>query len=208
MNIWLASGNLNKKAELIDILKNCGLGHKLLIPQDAGLIFDPAETGNTFFENALIKSRELNRLLKERHPSPYETGDPIIADDSGLCVDDLEGRPGIFSARYGGKISSKERNALLLEELWDAENRKARFVCSMVLLCANDRFFIAQETLEGEIVKSIDHAAGSGGFGYDPILYIPQSGRTVAQLSEEEKNLISHRGKAGKIIAKILAELI
>ena len=208
MNIWLASGNLNKKTELSAILGNCGLNHKLLIPQDAGLIFDPPETGSSFFANALIKARELYRLLQERHPSLYEHGDPIIADDSGLCVDALDGRPGIFSARYGGKVSSNERNALLLEELGDAASRKACFVCAMVLLCSDDRFFLAQETLEGEIVKNMKEAAGMGGFGYDPVFYFPGLGCTLAQLSEEEKNQISHRGKAGKIIAKILTELI
>jgi len=91
---------------------------------------------------------------------------------------------------------------LLLDELGDAPDRKARFVCAMVLMYNPNRFFIAQETLEGELVKSLEHARGSGGFGYDPILLIPELRRTVAELSEEEKNTISHRGKAGKIIAE------
>ena len=207
MNIWLASGNFNKKAELAAIFESCGLSHKLLVPKDAGIEFDPDETGGSFFENALIKAGELCRLLEEAGSPLYSAGDPVIADDSGLCVDALDGRPGILSARYGGKISAHERNVLLLDELGDASIRRARFVCAMVLFYANDRFFLAQETLEGEIVKSIKDAAGSKGFGYDPVLYIPASERTVAQLSEEEKNHISHRGKAGKIIAKVLTEI-
>jgi XTP/dITP diphosphohydrolase len=102
------------------------------------------------------------------------------------------------------KLEASERNALLLEELGNAANRKARFVCAMVLMYKPDCFFIAQETMEGEIVKDMEHARGAGGFGYDPVLFIPEFGRTVAELSEEEKNMSSHRGKAGKIIAEII----
>jgi XTP/dITP diphosphohydrolase len=199
MTIWFATGNTHKKAELAAILAD----HHIRIPLEAGLNFDPAETGSTFLENALIKARELHRL----------TGEPVIADDSGLCVDALDGRPGIYSSRYGGgqygstgdgkKLSDPERNTLLLSELGDKPDRRARFVCAMILLYTPDRFFIAQETLEGEIVSG--PGRGSGGFGYDPILYLPDQGCTVAELPEAEKNRASHRGKAGKIIAKILA---
>jgi XTP/dITP diphosphohydrolase len=121
-------------------------------------------------------------------------------------VDALGGRPGIYSARYGGedgaKLTSAERNSLLLKELGDSPNRTARFVCAMALLLGEDRFFIAQETFEGEIVRK---AHGTGGFGYDPILNLPRLSRTVADLSDVEKNLFSHRGKAGRMIATILA---
>jgi XTP/dITP diphosphohydrolase len=201
MTIWFATGNVHKKTELAAILR----GHNIRIPSEAGINFDPDETGCTFLENALIKARELYSLVKA----------PVIADDSGLCVDALGGRPGIYSARYGSngrygnedgkgkKLSDPERNALLLSELGRAPNRSARFVCAMVLLFSQDRFFIAQETLEGEIVSG--PGRGSGGFGYDPLLYLPEKNRTVAELSDEEKNQLSHRGKAGKIIAKILA---
>ena len=133
--------------------------------------------------------------------------DPVIADDSGLCVDALGGRPGIHSARYGGdgshKLADRDRNALLLGELGDRPNRSARFVCAMALLFAGDRFFLVQETLEGELIAT---ERGQGGFGYDPILFIPSLGRTVAELSGEEKNRISHRGKAGRALAALLAE--
>jgi XTP/dITP diphosphohydrolase len=211
MTIWFASGNAHKKKELAAILGN---NVEIKIPADIGLDFDPEETGNTFFENALLKARALYALLEERRPPLFSPGDPVIADDSGLCVDALGGRPGIFSARYAGAqyagnahgkdLSAGERNTLLLAELGDAAVRSARFVCSMVLLHSPDRFFAAQETCEGEIVKGPEFAKGTGGFGYDPILYIPALGRTAAELSEAEKNGVSHRGRAGRIIAAVL----
>ncbi|MDR1174845.1 MAG: non-canonical purine NTP pyrophosphatase [Treponema sp.] len=218
MNIWLASGNAHKKLELEAIFrtKGCDRDTVIRVPADAGIdSFDPPETGSSFVENALIKARSLYRILKEKQPSSFR--DPVLADDSGLCVEALEGRPGIFSARYGAedgrKLEAAERNALLLEELAarleslppEKQNRKAHFVCAMVLYYSQERFFIAQETFEGELVDTIGSGRGSGGFGYDPILYIPSLGRTAAELSEDEKNAVSHRGKAGKAIAGFLA---
>jgi XTP/dITP diphosphohydrolase len=209
MTIWFATGNANKKAELSAILKTHGVDCSLLIPKDAGLDFDPEETGTSFHENALLKANALYALLNKTRPTLFSPGDPVIADDSGICVDALDGRPGIYSARYAGmgsgnakKLEAAERNVLLLEEIGDVVNRRARFVCAMVLMYNPDRFFIAQETMEGELVKNMEHARGGGGFGYDPILFIPELGRTVAELSEDEKNTISHRGKAGKITAE------
>jgi XTP/dITP diphosphohydrolase len=104
------------------------------------------------------------------------------------------------------KLSDSERNALLLEEIGDTPHRTARFVCAMVLMFSRDRFFLAQETVEGEVVKGPEFEKGTGGFGYDPIFFIPEFDRTAAELSEEEKNAISHRGKAGKIIATFLRD--
>ena len=210
MTIWFATGNLHKKKELADILSadinlktpwELKVPWELKTPKEAGLEFDPEETGKTFLENALIKASALYQLVKE----------PVIADDSGICVDALDGNPGVYSARYGGKgLSTAERNALLLSEYdnleFAADGRKARFVCAMVLYYSPDRFFVAQETLEGELVKNIDDARGTDGFGYDPILFIPEMGRTVAELTDVEKSRLSHRGKAGRVIAKILAE--
>ena len=227
MIIWFATGSYHKKKELSDILS----GYNVKIPAEAGLDFNPEETGKTFFENAFIKAEELHRLLEKQRPSLYTSGDPVIADDSGICVEALNGRPGIHSARYCGMpgfylarnislaasggipkaedkaklLSAAEKNTLLLEELGNNPQRSARFVCAMVLYYSPDRFFTAQETMEGELVKSMEAARGKGGFGYDPIFYIPDSRRTVAELTDEEKNRISHRGKAGKIIAQILA---
>ncbi|MDR1374867.1 MAG: RdgB/HAM1 family non-canonical purine NTP pyrophosphatase [Treponema sp.] len=203
MTLWFATGNLHKREELAAVLK----GHTVKMPREGGFVFDPDETGTTFLENALIKGRALYRLVRE----------PVIADDSGLCVDALGGGPGIYSARYGsgrnretgapgeGKLSAPERNALLLEELGDTPRRSARFVCAMALILGEDRFCTVQETLEGEIAGSLGEARGSGGFGYDPVFYLPGRGCTVAELSEADKNLISHRGKAARAIAKLLA---
>jgi XTP/dITP diphosphohydrolase len=192
--IWFATGNPHKRGELAAILE----GRRIRIPPEGGIDFEPEETGAAFLENALIKARALYRQVRA----------PVIADDSGLCVDALGGRPGILSARYGmegGKpLDDGERNALLLRELEQHSQRSARFVCAMVLLLGEDRFFVAQETLEGEIVRE---SRGSGGFGYDPLLYLPGQGCTVAELGEGAKNLISHRGKAGRVIGEILAAL-
>jgi len=224
MTIWLASGNKHKQQELADILAE----HAVRLPAEAGITgFDPDETGNTFAENTLIKARALHALLASKTGGPEnpEAG-PVLADDSGLCVDALGGRPGIYSARYYGKNSwandgsflaktgagekctDMERNMLLLEELdcilKSTGGRRCRFVCAMVLLFSPDRFYVVQETLEGEIIPSAADIRGEGGFGYDPIVYLPELGRTVAELSEEEKNRLSHRGKAGRAIAKLL----
>jgi XTP/dITP diphosphohydrolase len=195
MILWFATGNLHKREELAAILRD----HTIRIPREGGVRFDPDETGTAFLENALIKAGALYRLVRE----------PVIADDSGLCVDALGGRPGIRSARYGAgegeKPDDSRRNALLLAELGDNPRRSARFVCAMALLLGEDRFYAVQETLEGEIVRNPGEARGSGGFGYDPIFYLPEKGCTLAELSEADKNLISHRGKAGRAVAKLLA---
>jgi XTP/dITP diphosphohydrolase len=217
MIIWFATGNAHKKAELAAILQE----HTVRIPADAGLEFDPEETGTTFLDNALIKARALYRLLRD---TGRGDGEPwaVIADDSGLCVDALGGRPGIHSSRYQGpdtgsepggkKLSDPERNAALLEELTRLEepgkplNRRARFVCAMVLLPDEHRFLAAQETLEGGIVRSAAEVRGAEGFGYDPVFYLPDRGCTLAELPAEEKNRISHRGKAGRIMGQFAAQ--
>ena len=212
MTIWFASGNNHKKKELANILTASGIlsgvknvSWELKIPADAGLDFDPDETGSSFIDNALIKAAELHKLLEEKRPTFYKSGSPVIADDSGICVDALNGRPGIHSSLYGGKnLGAAERNAKLLTELGGNPLRNARFVCAMVLYFGPNRFYIAQESLEGVLVENTEAARGKGGFGYDPILYIPDLGRTVAELSDEEKNRLSHRGKAGRAIAQFL----
>jgi len=214
MIIWFATGNIHKKEELSSILgsgRELKIPWELKIPKEAGIDFDPDEKGNSFLENALIKAAELYRLLEEHAPRGADAGvagHAVIADDSGLCVDALNGRPGIYSARYGGgRLDAAEKNALLLAELGDNPLRKARFICAMVLYCGPNRFYAVQESMEGELVKNSGDARGKGGFGYDPILYIPESGCTVAELPGEEKNRLSHRGKAGRVIAGLLDEL-
>jgi XTP/dITP diphosphohydrolase len=204
MEIYFATGNAHKARELQDILAS----HIIKTPADLGLPFEIDETGTTFLENALLKARALKALLTR-------TGLPnaaVIADDSGLAIDALDGRPGIHSARYGAangaKLDTPQRNALLLQEYRSAIHanpaapHNARFVCAMVLLLTETRLYAAQETLEGQITET---PSGSSGFGYDPILYLPEKGCTVADLPESEKNTLSHRGKAARVIAKILS---
>ena len=202
MNVWFATNNSHKKEELAAILGRC-----LKIPSEEGISFDPDEIHLSFHENALLKACELKKIL-DQDSRFKDMENIVIADDSGLCVDALDGRPGVFSARYGDtehkKLTSREKNLLLLKELGDNPNRGARFVCAMVLLFNDSRFIIVQETVEGEIVKSEKYAKGEGGFGYDPIFLIPAAGLTMAEISAEDKNRISHRGKAGKYIAELL----
>ena len=165
MTIWFATGNRHKKEELAAILPD----HHIRIPSEAGIDFDPQETGNSFPENALIKARELYRLI-----SGFSPGEPVIADDSGLCVDALGGRPGIYSARYGGpaggapvlrggdgKTGDSRRNAQILKDLGDSSRRSARFVCAMVLLLGEDRFFIARKPWRGNSSGKAEGAAAS-----------------------------------------------
>ena len=232
MRLWLASGNKHKQQELQAVFTK----YTIKLPIEAGIYdFDVEETGNSFIENAFIKAKALWVMLNAADANNNE--DPVLADDSGLCVDILGGRPGIYSARYYGinswdsdgnfkakyapeKLGDKERNNLLLEELTAISEsaeflkktpsdkgrlRSCRFICAMVLFINPDRFYIVQETMEGEIVPSIADIRGQGGFGYDPIVYLPELSVTVAELTEEEKNKHSHRGKAAKLIAKFLA---
>lgn len=217
MKIYLATGNKNKKKELCEILKE----HTVLIPSDEGIIFNPEETGSTFYENSLIKARTLYEIVRC----------PVIADDSGICVDALGGNPGIYSARYAGPsymkgtpngkiISQEEQNIFLIQQLNDAiakgnlpkaeylhGERSCHYTCAMVMYCGSDKLFVAQETFEGTLIKTIDDAKGNGGFGYDPIVFLPEYNKTVAELSSEEKNKISHRGKAVRALKLIIDKL-
>ena len=176
MKILVATGNQHKAEEFARIFAP----DTIVTPSDLGINFDPVETESTFFGNALIKARTLIELTQL----------PVIADDSGLCVDALNGEPGVHSARFGStngqELGSTERNALLISRLKGEKARGARFICNMVLYLSKDRFISAQETLEGEIVTHL--GAGSGGFGYDPILFLPEFGKTVAELSPEDKD--------------------
>ena len=217
MKIYLATNNQHKKKEMCELLPE----HTILTPADEGIDFNPDETGSTFYENSLIKAKALYEIVKS----------PVIADDSGICVDALGGAPGIYSSRYAGpdfmqgkpdgsKISQEEQNILLINQLNDAlknENlpsasylhgeRSCHYTCAMVLYCGSDRLFVAQETFEGILIKDINEQAGNGGFGYDPIVFLPEYQKTVAQISADEKNAISHRGKAVKALKLIIDNL-
>lgn len=216
MKIYLATGNKNKKREMSQILSP----HTVITPADEGIDFNPIENGKTFYENSIIKAKTLYEIVRC----------PVIADDSGICVDALNGIPGIFSARYGGpefphgkpdgsKTPQELQNRFLIESLNAAvasgitsgsfKNglRSAHYTCAMVLYLGTDRIFVSQETMEGTIVERIEDAAGTGGFGYDPIFFLPQYGKTAAQISSEEKNAISHRGKATRALVEMLKTL-
>jgi XTP/dITP diphosphohydrolase len=192
MELCIATGNPHKVEELQAIFPD----HRLRTPAELGIDFEFEETGSTFFANAYGKAAAL-------YP---RAGMPVIADDSGLSLPALGGEPGIYSARYGSelygrRLEADERNRYLLSRLEGVEERDAFFVCCMVAILAEYRFFCVQETLHGTI---IDTPEGEGGFGYDPIFYLPERGATVAQLPEGEKNRISHRGKAGARLARLL----
>jgi len=195
MKIYLATNNPHKKEEISKIFSS----HTILMPRDAGIDFDFEETGTTYLENALGKAITLFRSL----------GEPVVADDSGLSVPALGGAPGIYSSRYGSekpgeKLEQSERNKYLLAKMQGIQDRRAFFVCCMVLVLEDYRIFTAQETVHGTIIHE---PKGSGGFGYDPLFYIEDFGKTVAELSEGEKNRISHRGRAGAVINAILNNL-
>lgn len=180
MKVVLASKNPHKLEELQQILTQYGM--EILLESDVGVDVEVEETGTTFEENSLLKAEAVMQA----------TAMPTIADDSGLVVDALGGEPGVYSARYGGDRPGLE---LVLEKMQNIpqELRTARFVCVITLLYPDGRKLVAKGVCEGRITTK-QH--GHGGFGYDPIFYVPQEGCTFAQMSAERKNQISHRAKA------------
>ncbi len=184
MILYVASNNAHKLEEIRSAMPRFDIRS----PRDAGMDFDFPEDADSFIGNSTGKALALWKLL----------GKPVLADDSGLCVDALGGRPGVLSARYGSTdgtlpLASEDRNALLLKEMQGKQDRSCRFVCAMSLVLSAERMFVVQETCEGVL---LDAPRGLGGFGYDPVVFLPGLGRSVAELSSEEKNLVSHRGRA------------
>lgn len=182
--IVFATGNEGKMREIRLILAD--LGMEILSMKDAGVNPEIIENGKSFGENAEIKAMAVWK----------ETGGIVLADDSGLVVDYLGGEPGILSARYLGEDTSYAvKNQVIIDRLAGAkgEERAARFVCNIAAVLPDGTVIHTEETMEGQIAQA---PAGEGGFGYDPILYLPQWNKTSAELSMEEKNQISHRGKA------------
>jgi XTP/dITP diphosphohydrolase len=191
----LASGNADKLREFHELLSPLGFDVR---PQADFDVADVEETGQTFVENALLKAREACRL----------SGLPALADDSGLEVDALHGAPGIYSARFAGEPKSDERNnAKLLTELTEVPegSRTGRYWCVLVYLRhAEDPVpLIVQRCWEGEILA---HPRGDGGFGYDPLFWLPDQAMSAAELSAQEKNHFSHRGRALHALVEALAE--
>ena len=194
-NIIFATGNQEKMKEIRMILADIGI--PILSMKEAGITADIVENGKTFEENAIIKAKTIMEL----------TGDMALADDSGLEIDYLNGEPGIYSARYMGEDTSYDiKNRSLIERLEGVpeEKRTARFVCSIACALPDGRILTSRGTMEGHIGYEIK---GSNGFGYDPIFYLPEFGCTSAELSPDQKNEVSHRGKALREMRRMLEEL-
>ena len=190
--IIFATGNEGKMREIRLILADLGL--PILSMKEAGAEPEIVENGATFGENAEIKARAVWNL----------TGDIVLADDSGLEVDYIGGEPGIYSARYLGEDTPYEvKNRSIIERLKEARGRErsARFVCNIAAILPDGRVLHTEAVMEGLIAGE---PAGKGGFGYDPILYLPQFGKTSAEITMEQKNEISHRGKALRAMKEAL----
>lgn len=188
--IILASNNKDKVKEVKQILCD----YDIVSLKDAGIDVDVEENGTTFEENALIKARAIAKI----------TGKMTMADDSGLEIDYLDKAPGVYSARFMGHDTSYDiKNKALIEKLEGVEgkDRSCRFVCAIAVVFPDGRELVKRGTMEGLLAKEI---SGENGFGYDPIVFLPEYGKTSASLSPEEKNKISHRGKALALIKEEL----
>lgn len=183
MKVILASKNPHKLTELSAILSQHGF--EIALESEYGLDIDVDETGTTFEENSLLKAEAVMKA----------SGLPVLADDSGLMVDALDGAPGVYSARYGHKSSDGERTEFLLENMKDVPDgkRTAKFVCVITCLWPDGRKIVARGECPGVITRKVH---GENGFGYDPVFYLPELGMTYAELPSEQKNAISHRARA------------
>lgn len=200
--IVFATGNEGKMREIRDILADTGAA--VLSMRDAGIDISVTEDGTTFEEYAAIKAKAAAAHLNERNVNGPQTDTFVLADDSGLEVDYLNREPGVYSARYMGEDTSYEiKNQAILNRLSGVpkEQRTARFVCAIAAVLPDGETKIVRETIEGYIG---DRPAGENGFGYDPIFYVDEYGCSTAELTEEEKNAISHRGKALRSMKKLL----
>lgn len=184
--IVFATGNAGKIREIKEILSD--LNMEIVSMKDAGISADIEEDGTTYEENALIKARAVAACAQE--------GDIVMADDSGLEIDYLNKEPGIYSARYLGEDTSyRVKNQNLIDRLAGVEDEKrtARFVCAIAAVLPDGKELTTRGIIEGRIGYE---ERGEGGFGYDPIFYVPEFGKSTAELTEEEKNAVSHRGRA------------
>lgn len=181
MKLLIASNNQHKIDEIKQILGN--KFEQILSLSEARIVCDPEENGKTFLDNALIKVRAVAKL----------TDMPVLGDDTGLCVDALNGAPGVHSARFAGDHDNAKNRAKLLYELQDETNRKAHFSTAVALLYPNGRLVTAEGRVDGEILHT---EVGANGFGYDSLFYCNEIGKTFAEATAEEKNAVSHRGRA------------
>ncbi|MCH1627606.1 XTP/dITP diphosphatase [Fredinandcohnia quinoae] len=193
--LMIATKNKGKVNEFKELFSSRGINVKSLL--DYPEIDDIEETGSTFAENAIIKAEAISKLLKL----------PVIADDSGLSIDYLDGRPGVYSARYAGEQKNDLANtAMVLVELKDvpSEKRTARFHCALAIAIPEEKTYVVEGTCEGQITEA---PRGENGFGYDPVFYVVEEGKTMAELPKDVKNKISHRAKALVKMDKLLNEL-
>ena len=194
MKFVLASQNKHKLVEMQSILAAHGV--EVVLEADVGLNVDVEETGATFAENALLKARAVMEA----------SGLPAIADDSGVCVDALNGAPGVYSARYGGpELDDAARYRLLLENMRGARTRTAHFTSCIACVFPNGDTLEAEGVCPGTIAFA---PQGDGGFGYDPVFFLPELRKTYAQLTPEEKAAVSHRGKALAVFEVKLREYL
>lgn len=189
MKLLIASNNQHKIDEIKQILSN--KFEQILSLSEAGIVCDPEENGKTFLDNALIKVRAVAKL----------TDMPVLGDDTGLCVDALNGAPGVHSARFAGDHDNAKNRAKLLYELQDETNRKAHFSTAVALLYPDGRLVTAEGRVDGEILHT---EVGANGFGYDSLFYCNEIGKTFAEATAEEKNAVSHRGRALQNLANKL----
>lgn len=193
--IIFATGNENKMVEVRMILADCG--YEIVSMKEAGIEMDIVEDGKTFEENAIIKATAISKCKEAE-------GCVVLADDSGLEVDYLDGAPGIYSARWQGVDTPySEKNQILISKLDGVEDEKrtARFVCAIAAAFPDGSVCTRRGVIEGRIAYA---PSGAHGFGYDPIFYVPEYGKTTAELAPEEKNKISHRGRALEMIREVL----
>ena len=191
MKFILATHNPGKLREMAAILSQYGV--EVVSPADVGITVDVEETGTTFAENAMFKAKAICAAADL----------PAIADDSGLCVDALNGGPGVYSARYGGEgLDDKGRYTLLLQNMRGQTTRAAHFACAIACAFPNGDELTAEGRCDGTIAFA---PMGEGGFGYDPVFFVPEKAKTFGQLTAEEKSAISHRGKALKAFSEKLA---
>ena len=190
--IIFATGNADKMKEIRKILAD--LDAEVVSMKEAGIQADIVEDGKTFEENAIIKAKSAAEF----------TGLPALADDSGLCVDALDGAPGIYSARYC-EGTDEDRNAFLLKNMQDKENRACRFVCAIACVLADGETLTVRGECEGTLLRE-NH--GAGGFGYDPLFYVEKYGCTFGELPAEVKNTISHRANALNKLKAILKDKV
>ena len=192
MKLIIASNNEGKIREMKKIL--IPLGYEVLSQKEANIDLEVEETGKSYEENAILKAEAIYNITKTN----------VLSDDSGLSIDYFDGAPGLYSARFKPELSSKDTNEYVLHEMENVkdEDRTASFVCCICFIKENGEKIIVEATCDGKIAYE---QKGNNGFGYDPIFFLEEYGQTMAEISEDEKNKISHRAKALEMLRKKLA---